>query len=160
MDYSVVWFKRDLRLHDHAALHAAAARGPLLCLYVVEPALWQAPDAARQHYEFILESLRELYRALRQLGGRLHLVTGDVVEVLDRLHAAAPFGALFAHEETGNGLTFQRDLAVGRWCRSHGVHWQEFPQFGVVRRLASRDAWQARWEALMAQPCLDRKSVV
>ena len=154
MDYSVVWFKRDLRLHDHAALHAAAARGPLLCLYVVEPALWQAPDAARQHYEFILESLRELYRALRQLGGRLHLVTGDVVEVLDHLHAAAPFGALFAHEETGNGLTFQRDLAVGRWCRSHGVHWQEFPQFGVVRRLASRDAWQGRWEALMAQPCL------
>ena len=29
-----------------------------------EPAVWQAPDAGRQHYEFILESLRELYRAL------------------------------------------------------------------------------------------------
>ena len=71
MDYSVVWFKRDLRLHDHAALHAAAARGPLLCLYVVEPALWREPDAARQHYEFILESLRELYRALLEHCDRL-----------------------------------------------------------------------------------------
>ena len=24
----VVWFKRDLRLHDHAALYTAAAGGP------------------------------------------------------------------------------------------------------------------------------------
>ena len=37
MALSVVWFKRDLRVHDHAALAAAAAQGPVLCLYVVEP---------------------------------------------------------------------------------------------------------------------------
>jgi hypothetical protein len=24
MSYHLVWFKRDLRLHDHAALHAAS----------------------------------------------------------------------------------------------------------------------------------------
>ena len=46
MSYSVVWFKRDLRVHDHAALHQAAARGPVLCLYVLEPSLWAEPDAA------------------------------------------------------------------------------------------------------------------
>ncbi|MCK6373375.1 MAG: DNA photolyase family protein [Zoogloea sp.] len=154
MDYSVVWFKRDLRLHDHAALSAAALRGPVLCLYVVEPSLWAEPDAARQHYAFILESLRDLYRALRKLGGGIHVVTGEVPDVLGRLHAAAPFGALYSHEETGNGLSYQRDIAVARWCHEHGVRWQEFPQFGVVRRLADRDTWQARWEAFVGQPCL------
>ena len=35
--YRVVWFKRDLRVHDHAALAQAAAHGPVLCLYVLEP---------------------------------------------------------------------------------------------------------------------------
>ncbi|MDX9943515.1 MAG: IS1634 family transposase [Azonexus sp.] len=74
MSYAVVWFKRDLRIVDHAALAAAARHGPVLCLYIVEPSLWAQPDAARQHYEFILESLRDVYRDLRQLGGRLHVV--------------------------------------------------------------------------------------
>jgi deoxyribodipyrimidine photo-lyase len=40
MSYSVVWFKRDLRLHDHAALNHALAAGLVLCLYIIEPSLW------------------------------------------------------------------------------------------------------------------------
>ena len=39
--------QRDLRLFDHAPLVSAALRGPLLCVYIVEPSLWAAPDAAR-----------------------------------------------------------------------------------------------------------------
>ena len=37
MSYSVVWFKRDLRWHDHAALARAAKHGPVRCIYVIEP---------------------------------------------------------------------------------------------------------------------------
>ncbi|KAI5915800.1 cryptochrome/deoxyribodipyrimidine photo-lyase family protein [Thauera sp. 2A1] len=150
MSYQVVWFKRDLRLHDHAALAQAAARGPVLCLYIVEPSLWAQPDAACQHYRFVIESLRELYVALRQHGGRLHVVTGEAVAVLDRLHALAPFDALHSHEETGNGASYARDRAVADWCRAHRVAWHEYPQFGVVRRLRDRDTWQERWEAHVA----------
>ena len=154
MSYAVVWFKRDLRLHDHAALSAAAAQGPVLCLYVVEPSLWAQPDAAYQHYQFILESLAELDAGLRRRGGQLHIVTAEVCEVLDRLYAVQPFHTLVAHEETGNGLTYQRDLAVGRWCHAHSVGWQEFMQFGVTRRLADRDLWQRKREAHIGLPCL------
>ena len=53
MGYTVVWFKRDLRVHDHAPLHHAAAQGSVLCLYVIEPSLWAQPDAALQHYYFV-----------------------------------------------------------------------------------------------------------
>nr|WP_315468422.1 FAD-binding domain-containing protein [uncultured Undibacterium sp.] len=154
MSYSVVWFKRDLRLHDHAALVEAASRGPILCLYVVEPGLWAQADAARQHFEFVLESLRDLYIALKQYGGRLHVVTGDIIDVLTALHDQAPFQNLCAHEETGNAWTYQRDLAVGRWCRTRQVNWLEFRQFGVVRRLADRDHWKASWDAHVEQMCL------
>ena len=149
--YSVVWFKRDLRLHDHLPLRQALEHGPVLCLYVVEPSLWAEPDAARQHYGFLLESLRDLYRDLRQLGGQLQVVTGEVTEVLERLHRSAPFSRLYSHEETGNGLTYRRDRAVKRWCQAQGVAWHEVPQFGVVRRLEKRNHWQAQWEAFMAQ---------
>ena len=73
MTYRVVWFKRDLRLQDHAALLHAARQGPVLCLYIVEPELWAQPDAALQHFEFVRESLAELHADLQAQGGALHL---------------------------------------------------------------------------------------
>jgi len=154
MTYSVVWFKRDLRLHDHAALSVAASRGPVLCLYVVEPTLWQHPDASAQHLAFALESNHVVNQALQKRGGVLHVRVGEVTQVLAELHAQAPFDALFSHEETGNDPSYQRDKAVAAWCREQGVAWQEFAQFGVVRRLKSRNLWQERWEAHMSVPAL------
>ena len=152
MGYGVVWFKRDLRVHDHAALAEAAARGPVLALCVIEPGLWASPDAATQHLHFMRESLCDLAGELRARGVRLQLVTGDVTAVLERLMALAPFDTLYSHEETGNDLSYQRDRAVARWCRARGVAWHEFPSFGVVRRLASRDGWQRRWETHVRAP--------
>ena len=150
MSYRVVWFKRDLRVHDHWPLWEAARQGPVLCLYVLEPSLWAQPDAAAQHLGFVRESLQALDAQLRALGSRLHVAVGEVVDVLAALHAQAPLSAVHAHEETGNAHTFARDLAVGRWCRAHGVGWREWPQFGVVRRLRERREWQPRWERHMA----------
>ena len=46
MPIELVWFKRDLRWRDHAALNAAAARGAVRCIYVIESTLWQQADAA------------------------------------------------------------------------------------------------------------------
>lgn len=152
MSYRIVWFKRDLRLHDHAPLVEAARAGPVLCLYVVEPDLWAQPDASARQWGFVRESLRDLRRALAERGARLQLVVGDVVAVLDRLHALQPFEALHAHEETGNGWTYDRDRAVARWCRAHGVAWREWPQNGVVRGLRERDGWQSRRDAFVAGP--------
>jgi deoxyribodipyrimidine photo-lyase len=154
MSYRVVWFKRDLRVHDHQPLTDAARCGPVLCLYVIEPGLWSQPDAAAQHYGFIRESLSELDTQLQALGSRLFVAVGEVVDILSALHAAAPFSDVHAHEETGNAWTFRRDLDVGRWCRAHQVGWHETPQFGVVRRLQHRRLWQPNWERLMA----DRQS--
>jgi len=152
MSYRVVWFKRDLRWHDHAALAHAARQGPVLCLYIVEPALWAQPDAALQHFEFVRESLLELHAWLQTNGGGLHVRTGAAPDVLAALHREAPFAELVSHEETGNAFTYERDLQIGAWCRSLSLPWTELPQFGVVRRLKSRNTWQPRWEAHMATP--------
>ena len=154
MTFTVVWFKRDLRVHDHAPLFHAARQGPVLCLYVVEPSYWAQPDAALQHYLFLQECLHDLKQQLHACGAALQVAVGEVTQVLARLHAATPFTRLVSHEETGNGHTFERDRSVARWCRDHGVTWQEWPQHGVVRRLRTRDVWHARWRAHMHAPCL------
>lgn len=147
---NVVWFKRDLRVADHAPLSLAAARGPLLCLYVIEPSVLRGNDFAGRHYRWIRSSLLELRESLQRLGGTLVVRVGEVVEVLEWLHGLRPIAHLWSHQETGNAITFARDRAVARWCRERRVEWTELPQFGVVRGLKSRDGWARRWERLMS----------
>jgi deoxyribodipyrimidine photo-lyase len=154
MSYSIVWFKRDLRVHDHAPLFHAARQGPVLCLYIVEPNLWAQPDYSLPHYLFLRESLQDLARQLHRCGATLQIAVGEVTQVLGRLQACAPFHALYSHEETGNGHTFARDQAVGRWCAQQGVPWYEWPQHGVVRRLPDRGIWNRRWHVCMHAPLL------
>jgi len=152
MSYELVWFKRDLRWQDHAALAEASQRGPVRCIYVVEPELWLQPDAALQHFEFIRESLQSLDRELRLHGGCIEIHTGELPDVLSKIWREAPFRHLHSHQETGNGFTYARDLKVAAWCQSHGVGWREYAQFGVVRALKNRNVWQAEWEKHMAAP--------
>ncbi len=152
MNTQLVWFKRDLRVVDHAPLAAAAAAGPVLPVYVIEPGYWQQPDTATRHWSFIRESLIELDAALRGLGAPLWVLQGDLPDVFARLHARLPFAAVHAHEETGNAWTYARDRAVAAWCRSAGVALHETPQFGVVRPLPNRDVWSKHWDQRMKAP--------
>ena len=152
MNYSLVWFKRDLRWQDHEALSQASKRGPVRCIYVIEPELWLQPDCALQHFEFVRESLQELDAFLRALGGCLEIHDGELPDVLNRIWQTAPFASIYSHEETGNGFTYARDLKVSDWCKLHGVAWHEYPQFGVVRGLKNRNLWQSAWEQHMVSP--------
>ena len=56
----VVWFKRDLRLHDHAPLVAAAKHAPVVGLYVYEPEVYGDEEFDAAHLEFINQSLLAL----------------------------------------------------------------------------------------------------
>ena len=148
----IVWFKRDLRIVDHRPLAAAVERGLVLPLYVVEPELWQQPDASERQWMFCRESLLELRQALADRGQPLVVRAGDVVQVLERARRQFGIDGLWSHEETGNGWTYQRDKRVGAWARRHGIAWTEIPQFGVTRRLRSRNGWAKRWEVQMTEP--------
>jgi len=150
----VVWFKRDLRIVDHAPLLEASRRGPVLPLYVVEPELWQQQDASARQWAFCREALAELRQDLAALGMPLVVRRGEVVTLLARAHRQFGIAHLWSHEETGNGWTYARDRRVAAWARSQGIPWSERPQFGVVRPLPNREGWARRWEARMANPVL------
>ena len=149
---NVVWFKRDLRTSDHRALADAAASGAALPLYVVEPELWRQPDASARQWSFVHESLTELSTELASLGQPLVIRVGSVVDVLAALHLEKPISALHSHEETGNGLTYGRDLAVADWCRRHGIAWHEYSQNGVQRPHPRRDGWARRRQQRLMTP--------
>lgn len=149
----IVWFKRDLRTHDHAPLAEAAALGPILPLYIVEPALWRLADASGRQWAFLRESLLELDQSLRILGQGLVVRVGDASGVISELLDQFPISAVHSHMETGNQFTFKRDLQIKALLHARQIPWFEARQFGVVRGLKVRKNWARQWESLMGEPC-------
>ena len=150
----VVWFKRDLRVTDHRPLLEAGRRGPVLCLYFLEPELYRAPDFAPRQLEFVWSCVSELDSSLKALGASLTVLEGEAVEILERIRQSCGIGGLWAHQETGNGISYARDRRVRRWVRENGVRFCEYPQSGVVRRLETRDGWHERWLEFARAPVL------
>ncbi|MCW1955757.1 MAG: deoxyribodipyrimidine photo-lyase/cryptochrome family protein [Roseobacter sp.] len=151
-DLQVVWFKRDLRSFDNRALAAAAARGPVLPLYVVEPELWAGRDMSARQWAFVAETLVELRGELARLGQGLVVRQGEICRVLERIRAEHGAFTLWAHEETGNGWTYARDRRVAGWCRAAGLAFCEIKNHGVTRALATRNGWAASWDSFMGEP--------
>jgi deoxyribodipyrimidine photo-lyase len=149
---NIVWFKRDLRIADHRPLALAAAAGPVLPLYIAEPALWAQADVSARQWQFAAESLGELQAALAGLGQPLCVMVGEAVATLRHLHDRHDAITLWSHEETGNGWTYARDLAVKAWASAAGVPWHESRQFGVIRAIQSRNGWARAWQRDMAEP--------
>ncbi len=151
---NIVWFKRDLRVQDHAPLSCASVQGAVIPLYVVEPDYWRLPDVSRRHWHFIHDCLIELQAELASRGAPLVCRMGRVVEVLEDLRRKFGHIALWSHEETGNDWTFARDRQVSAWCKAHAIEWYQIPSNGVVRRLKNRDGWSALRDKRMAEPVI------
>lgn len=150
----VVWFKRDLRLVDHAPLSEATKQGLVLPLYVIEPGLWAQPDASGRHWAFVRECLVALDAALATRGAPLVVRTGEIETVLGDILTRHGRFTLWSHQETGNDWTFARDRRVQAWMSARQLRWEQRRQHGVIRGLAQRDGWAGRWEAFMRQPCV------
>jgi deoxyribodipyrimidine photo-lyase len=146
---ALVWFKRDLRVRDQAALAQALHFEQALALVVIEPAWLASPECDPRHVGFLLDCVTGLQRELAARGLTLIVRSGAMPQVLQDLQHEFAFTHLFSSEETGPGWSYQRDLAVADWCRSQGVVWTELPQTGVVRRLRSRNGWADRWAQRM-----------
>ncbi|HNJ98980.1 MAG TPA: deoxyribodipyrimidine photo-lyase, partial [Ilumatobacteraceae bacterium] len=156
---AVMWFRRDLRLSDLPALAAAADRGRVVPLYVLDPAF--ATDTMR--FAALRLALAGLQRAL---DGRLVVVAGDPAVEVPRLAALWNSDEVFVtREHTPYGR--RRDAAVAAALTGEGVrlvgvgdHYAVTP--GTVRKADGNSyavftpfarAWRATgWSAPAAMP--------
>lgn len=117
---SLVWFRDDLRLHDHPALYAASLRNePLQAIYFVTPRQWEKHDLAPIKADLMERQLNQLGTELAELGIPL-----TVLEVEDYQQLPAAFLSfcqqqkitqLFVNRDIGV-YELQRDLAVQQQC--------------------------------------------
>ncbi len=125
-DATVVWFRDDLRVSDHPALHAAhAAGGPLVLLYVFD----DSGDAARRLGSasrwWLHHSLTALAASLEKRGGVLMIRHGDPVDVVPSVLRDAKAGHLALNRRYAAGERAQ-DEAVTAAARQQGAQVHEY----------------------------------
>ncbi|MDC1433583.1 deoxyribodipyrimidine photo-lyase/cryptochrome family protein [Burkholderiales bacterium] len=157
---NIVWFKRDLRVADHAPLKLATQEHSALALYIVEPELWVQADLSARHYAFLKESLSDLESQLLALNLRLLVKVGEAADIFANLHSMFNISAVFSHQETWNDWTYQRDKRVSSLFKSLSIPWHESQQNGVVRKLKSRDGWAKKWHQYMTSPQIEPPEAV
>ena len=150
---NIVWLKRDLRFTDHEPLFEAQQTGmPLLLLYCFEPTVMNHHDSDVRHWRFVYESLMEMQERLVPLKGKIVMCHNEAQYVFEQLAEAYQIAKVFSHQETGNKLTYDRDVAMAAFFRSRKIVWKEYQTNGVVRRLKRNADKAERWKRTMTAP--------
>ncbi|MGE5471680.1 MAG: cryptochrome/photolyase family protein [Bacteroidota bacterium] len=123
---ALVWFRRDLRDHDHAALSAALAEARhVYCTFVFDTEILDAlPSRADRRLHFIRESLCELDTALRARGGGLIVRHGRARQEIPQLVRELGISVLFANRDYEPAAK-RRDAEVAATLREFGVPFRD-----------------------------------
>lgn len=155
---NIVWFKRDLRLRDHAPLQAALADGlPILLLYIFDPIIWADPNYSERHLRFVKESLLDLNEQLISLCSgnnppQISIFNGKTVEVFTQIHAIKNISKIFSHQETGLKVTYDCDKLITDFTQKNNIEWLEYQCNGIKRGIKDRESWVKDWYVFMTQP--------
>ncbi|MBU1761026.1 MAG: deoxyribodipyrimidine photo-lyase, partial [Bacteroidetes bacterium] len=149
---NLVWFKRDLRFTDHEALYfAQKSKLPLLLIYCFEPSVMSYPDSDVRHWRFVYQSLMDMQSKLRGIQSEIYIFYQEVVNILKAIQSKYQIETIFSHEETGNKITFDKDIWLQKFCNEQEIIWNQYQQFGVIRGLKSRKGWEQQWEDKMCE---------
>lgn len=162
----LMWFRRDLRVDDNAALyHALRACRQLLCVFVFDRAILDALPRTDRRVEFIRESLVELEAELRGLGGGLIVRHAVAEEEIAPLARALEVQAVFANRDD-EPAALARDAKVLGALANGGISFHTYKDHTVFERdelltktgqpytvfTPYRRAWLAKVDAFYLKP--------
>ncbi|UGQ45629.1 cryptochrome/photolyase family protein [Massilia endophytica] len=120
MSTGLVWFRRDLRSFDHAALHhALRSCGRVYCVFVFDTAILAALPRVDRRVEFIHASVAELARELEVLGGHLIVRHAEAATAIPALAEELGADTVFANGDY-EPRAIARDEAVAQALAAKG----------------------------------------
>jgi deoxyribodipyrimidine photo-lyase len=124
---SLVWFRRDLRDFDHAALyHALKNSSQVFCVFVFDTdILDKLENKQDRRVEFIWESIRELKTALQNHGGDLTVLHGKARELIPQYALQANIHAVFANRDYEPNAV-KRDAEVAKELAKNNIAFHDF----------------------------------
>ena len=137
-DRSLVWFRRDLRADDHAALHHALLRSKqVFCVFIFDTAILESLPRHDRRVAFIHGSLVDLDQQLRTLSGQedtgLLVRQGEPTACLQQLVTELGIQAVFTHHDD-EPYALKRDTAVKGVLANLGASFVSFKDHVVFER--------------------------
>jgi deoxyribodipyrimidine photo-lyase len=150
---NILWFKRDLRLRDHAPLQAALSENhPLMLLYFFEPSVIAEPHYSERHWRFVWESLQDLNTQLAKFKIEIRVLHSEVLPIFQEIQEKFGINKIFSHEETGLKITYNRDKQIIKFCKENNLQWLEYQCNGIFRGRKNRENWVKDWHTFMNAP--------
>ena len=123
---SLVWFRRDLRAFDHAALHhALTSSNSVHCVFIYDTDILACLPRHDRRVEFIHASLAELDAELRELGGGLLVRHARAADAIPSLAAELGVDAVFVNHDY-EPQAFARDLEVAAALAAQGCSFHSY----------------------------------
>lgn len=120
IDTSLVWFRRDLRSFDHAALHHALTTSrQVFCVFVFDRAILDDLPHHDRRLAFIRDSLIELDASLREMGSRLLILHDDARQAIPALARTLQADAVFVNRDY-EPAAIARDTVVAHKLHDDG----------------------------------------
>lgn len=119
---NLVWFRRDLRLTDHAALyHALCAGLPVIPVFIFDRnILDQLEDTSDRRVAFIHAAVETMQRQLVGMGSSLEVYYGTPKEVWSSLISKYAINAVYVNHDY-EPYALERDAAIGDILRAQGI---------------------------------------
>ncbi|MEP7298016.1 MAG: deoxyribodipyrimidine photo-lyase [Burkholderiales bacterium] len=136
IDRALVWFRRDLRASDNAALyHALRAARQVWCVFVLDREILDPLPRQDRRVEFIVASLGDLDRQLGELrpGARLLVRQGRAVDEIASLARQLGVDGVYANHDD-EPLALQRDAAARAALAASGIGWHTSKDHVVFER--------------------------
>ena len=129
---AIVWFRRDLRVHDYPALCAALEQADeVIPFFCFDDRLLHGRHESGPRTQFLLECLADLREALRQRGSDLVIRHGPPERELARIAKEAGAGAVHITPDVSPFAT-RRDGRVRRVLADVGVELNAHPGLNAV----------------------------
>ena len=124
---NIIWFRRDLRLNDNAALyHALTGDQPVLPLFIFDQSILdQLQDKQDKRVAFIHAAITNMQTALVAMGSTMHIAYGQPLAIFSQLLEQYQIQTVFTNHDY-EPYAIQRDSAVAALLNQNDIAFKTY----------------------------------
>jgi deoxyribodipyrimidine photo-lyase len=169
---NIIWFRRDLRLGDNAALyHALKSDLPVVPVFIFDSnILGQLENKADRRVTFIYAALEELQSQLKDFKTTLEVYHHTPEKAWEKLFGKYAVGKIFTNHDY-EPYAIDRDAAIGKMAAQRGISFHSFKDQVIFEKnevikddgtpytifTPYANKWRAKLEAFYLEPYPTKK---
>src|SRR6476469_6895937 len=123
----IMWFRRDLRLHDNAAFYHALKSGlPVVPVFIFDTEILNdLEDKRDRRVEFIHDAITEMQNALIKLGSTMHVFYDKPLQAFEKLIEMYSVQSVFTNHDYEQ-YAMDRDNEIEQFLKTKSISFHHY----------------------------------